>query len=132
MAMQRPAFLFNSSLRLFSVTLPTPLSSKNFYERGGRVGPGSASTLWSVICVVFWWEAWVSTSLYACDLQGGSERWMPDSKESLQEEGRVGKEGQNNMGSLLEFNKRRFHISVYFFFLPCLLLTNPIREDDAG
>ena len=41
---------------------------------------------------------------------------MPDSKESLQEEGRVGEEGQNNMGSLFEFNKRRrFHISVYFF-----------------
>lgn len=52
--------------------------SYNFRGEGKRSLSLSArrsrQMLWSVICVMFWWEAWVLlTSLYICDLRRG--RW---------------------------------------------------------
>lgn len=140
------------------LTFSTPLLFKNFCERGGRVWLGSArlymlgpprrvsvhathQMLWSVICVMFWWEAWVLfTSLYICDLQGGfwvlSRTLMLDSKESLQRraglvwawllrmvwEGEMGGWRRNrfeitwnvsvHVEGFLEATKGRFHISV--------------------
>lgn len=113
--------------------------------------------LWSVICVMFWWEAWVLfASLHICDLQegGGMGRFecclailMLDSKESgsqgrsrreterwIEGNGRKEKKGTQNYMECLwsrtrDYSANRRKISLFFFFLLdiCYGLTSLVR-----